>query len=329
MPYKHLTMDERNVIYRMKILDYNQSDIAKCLGRSAGTVSRELQRNANCDGRYWPGVANVKANARKRSHIQRPKTGDDKLMAHVADRLEQRWSPEQISGRLGEIGSAQLPGRTISHATIYRWIWADAERSNRFRPLLRVAWKPRRKPYGKPSKRGQIPNRVSIDDRPDIVDERSRTGDWEGDTVTGKARSGYVVTCVDRRSRFLLAGKVKRRTADAVNRTLTRALEQLPPEMRQTLTVDNGKEFARHEALADELGLSIYFAHAYSAWERGTNENTNGLLRQYLPKGRRFDDLTDHELQSHLDELNSRPRKCLNYRTPAEVQKDPCVALTM
>jgi len=322
-------MDERNVIFRMKILGYNQAEVAKCLGRSPGTVTRELQRNANCDGRYLPGVANIKANVRKRSHIQRPKTDDDKLMAHVADQLEQRWSPEQISGRLREVGCDELPGRTISHATIYRWIWADAERSRQFRPLLRVAWKPRRKPYGKPSKRGQIPNRVSIDDRPDVVDERTRIGDWEGDTLTGKGRSGYVVTCVDRCSRFVVGGKVRRRTADAVNEALSRALGQLPAEMRDTLTVDNGKEFAKHEALAEELGLSIYFAHAYSAWERGTNENTNGLLRQYLPKGRRFDDLTDHELQSYLDELNSRPRKCLNYRTPAEVRNEPGVALTM
>jgi len=322
-------MDERNVIYRMKLLGHGPAEIARCLGRHPGTISRELKRNAQFDRRYLAGSAQAKANARGRGHIRRPKTGNERLMQHVAAGLERRWSPEEIAGRLREVLSAELPGVTVSHTTIYRWIWSDPQRSEQFRPFLRVAWKKRRKPYGKPSKRGQIPGRVSIEQRPAAAEDRSRLGDWEADTMVGRARRGYLATCVDRASRYLVARKMDRCTSKAINEKLHEAMRRLPAEKRKTVTTDNGREFAGHRKLARLLGVSMYFAHPYSAWERGTCENTNGLLRQYVPKGTDFLQLTDWQVESYVRALNNRPRKCLNYRTPAEVFWRRRVALTM
>ena len=329
MSYTHLTMDERNVIFRMRRQGYPQAEIARCLGRSPSTVGRELRRNVESDGRYFPCSAQAFANARRRAHIRRPKTGDKELMAWVEEKLCRRWSPEEIAGRLRTVGSKRLPGRTISHATVYRWIFGDPQRAERFKPFLRVACKKRRKPYGKPSKRGQIPDRVSIDERPKVVDDRSRLGDWEGDTVVGKGHSGYVATCVDRASRYLVARRLADGTARAMNAALHDGLRRLPADKRRTLTVDNGREFSRHQRLGRLLDLSVYFAHPYHSWERGTNENTNGLLRQYLPKTIPFTHLTDWQFVGYVRALNNRPRKCLNYRTPAEVFHERPVALAM
>ena len=223
----------------------------------------------------------------------------------------------------------KLEGVTISHQSIYRWIWACPQRAERFRPYLRVACKARRKPYGKPSRRGQIPGRVSIEERPEVVDLRQRLGDWEADTMVGKARSGYLATCVDRKSRYLVARKLDACSAKRVEQGLHDAMRRLPLEKRKTLTSDNGREFAGHRKLAKLLALAVYFAHPYSAWERGTCENTNGLLRQYVPKGMDFSQLTDWQLASYVWQLNNRPRKCLSYRTPTEVFHQRDVALTL
>lgn len=329
MSYKHVTPPERDVIFRMMLQGKKNSEIAAVLGRHRGTIGRERRRNAESDGRYFSGSAQVFATLRRRAHIRRTKTGDERLMAHVADRIERRWSPQQIAGRLRELPPTDLAGVTISHQTIYRWIWSDSRRVARFRPFLRVAWRKRRKPYGKPSLRGQIPGRVSIDHRPEAVEARARLGDWEGDTLVGKGRRGSIATCVDRASRYLVARRIPKATADIVNGALHGALRRLPGEKRRTLTVDNGREFARHAELGRRLRLEVYFAHPYHAWERGTCENANGLLRQYVPKTADVLQLTDWELETYARALNNRPRKCLNYRTPAEVFWRRSVALTM
>lgn len=329
MPYKHLTESERNVIFYLDMVDLPNAEIGRRLGRSTSTISRELRRNRSDTNQYLPDTAQSKANARRQSCILYPKTGDRILMQHVADRLKRKWSPDQISGRLRVKPPKHMPGASISHATIYRWLWSDNERAKHFKPYLRVACKKRRKPYGKPSKRGQIPNRISIDERPAVVDDRSRLGDWEGDTVVGKGRSGYVMTNVERASRYLVSRRIERALAESVADALYATMRRLDPAKRQTQTFDNGREFARHESIASRLGLDVYFAHPYSSWERGTNENTNGLLRQYLPKSRDFSTLTATELASYTWQLNNRPRKCLNYRTPAEVFHQRTVALQM
>lgn len=329
MPYHHLTFDERNVIFRMKLLRKSQAEMARCLGRQRSTICRELRRNVGYIGQYFPGTAQAMANCRRRAHIRRWKTGNDRLMSYVDGKLQRRWSPQQISGRLRELPAGALSGVAISHTTIYRWIWSDAQRSQRLKGYLRVASKKRRKPYGKPSKRGQIPDRVSIDQRPDVVDERRRLGDWEGDTMVGKARSGYLATCVDRKSRYLVARKLTACSAKLLKEGLHDAMRRLPAAKRKTLTTDNGKEFACHKDLTKLLGLEVYFAHPYSSWQRGTNENTNGLLRQYVPKKMDVSQLTDWQLASYVWQLNNRPRKCLNYRTPAEAFHERDVALTL
>lgn len=329
MSYNHLTFEQRNVIYLMRYLGKSQAEIARCIGTSSSTVSRELRRNASADGRYFPTTAQAMANTRRYAHCHRPRTGNRVLMAYVARKLRCRWSPQQIAGRLAAIGSRKLPGVSISHQTIYRWIWADSARAEQLKRYMRVACKPRRKPYGKPSKRGQIPGRVSIDERPEIVDCRQRLGDWEGDTVVGKGRSGYVATVVDRKSRYLVARTLEACSSRQVRTALHDAMRRLPPDKRRTLTVDNGREFTCHRDLARLLSMNVYFAHPYSSWERGTNENTNGLLRQYLPKTMSFSQLTDWQLASYVLQLNNRPRKCLNYRTPAEVFHERRVALAM
>ena len=319
MSYHHLTMDERNVIYRMQFQGYRQAEIARCLGRHRSSIGRELRRNRNVEGRYDPANAQTVAQARRRAHLWRPRTGDASLMAYVADRLQARWSPEQIAGRLTHHAPARLEGRAISHTTIYRWIWADPQRAQQFRPFLRIARKLRRKPYGKPSRQGQILGKRSIDDRPKEANERRRLGDWEGDTVVGKGRRGYLVTCVDRANRYLIARKVEACASEPVARQLQGSLRRLPDDKRHSLTLDNGREFARPVELERRLAMPIYFAHPYHSWERGTNENTNGLLRQYLPKGSDLVDVTPQQLCSHVGQLNHRPRKCLDFQTPFEV----------
>lgn len=329
MSYRHLNMAERNVIHNLQMFGQSRAKIARCLGRSPTTIGRELKRNPNSSGQYLPDIAQIKANARRRASICRPVTGNDALMEHVAGRIEQRWSPEQIAGRLTVKPPKDLAGMKISHATIYRWIWASPERSQRFRPYLRVASKKRRKPYGKPSRQGQIPNRVSIDERPEVVADRDRLGDWEGDTVVGKGRSGYVATCVDRASRYLVAKKQHGCSVKETTASLHSSMRRLPRDRRLTLTVDNGREFSGHEKIARLLSLSVYFADPYSSWQRGTNENTNGLLRQYLPKTESFLELTEWQLASYVNQMNNRPRKCLTYRTPAEVFWRRPVALGM
>ncbi len=329
MSYEHLSMEQRNVICRMKWLGKSQAEMARCLGCSRSTISRELRRNVWYDGEYVASAAEAKARRRHGARVRRPKTGHRALMAYVETHLQRHWSPEQIAGRLREAPPRELAGVTLSHTTIYRWIWSDAERAEQLKGFLRVAYKPRRKPYGKPSKRGQIPGRVSIDERPAAVDRRQRQGDWEGDTIVGKGHRGYVLTNVERASRYTLARKLEAATAEATEQALYAAMRRLPAAKRRTQTFDNGKEFARHESIARRLGLDVYFAHPYSSWERGTCENTNGLLRQYLPKKMDFSVLTDWQLASYVWQLNNRPRKCLNYRTPTEVLHERPVALTM
>ena len=329
MSYRHLTDHDRYVIYHLNLYGLSRAEIGRRLGHCRSTISRELRRNDNGVGQYIPEVADRLTRQRRRAAAPRPRTGDPALMAHVEARLQARWSPDEIAGRLKIAPPKALQGKSLSHATIYRWIWACPKRSRRLRPYLRVGWRKRRKVYGKPSQRGQIPNRVSIDLRPDVVEARDRLGDWEGDTVVGKGRGGYVLTNVDRASRYLVARKLDAATADATERALYDAMRRLPARKRRTQTFDNGREFTRHELMAARLGMDVYFAHPYSSWERGTNENTNGLLRQYLPKSRDFATLTPAELARYVWQLNHRPRKRLNYRTPAEVFHQRRVALQM
>jgi len=327
MSYSHLTYSERNVIWVLHLQGHRPCDIARGLGRPPCTIHRELERNRSCDGSYEPATAQALAHARQRQRVVRPKTGKAPLMRYVAEHLERRWSPEQICGRLRHVDFPQDPTMHLCPPTIYQWIWSHPDRTRRFRPCLRHASQKRRKPYGKPSRRGQIPDRVPIDQRPPIVAERTRVGDWEADTLEGARHHSYVATCVERRSRYLLARKMPDKRAATLNTALGRALARVPAHQRLTLTVDNGKEFAGFKTLQTRCGLDVFFAHPYTSWERGLNENTNGLLRQFLPKKTDLRTVSARRLAQHVRSLNNRPRKCLAYRTPAEVFRPSPVAL--
>jgi IS30 family transposase len=230
----------------------------------------------------------------------------------VCQGLESYWSPEQIAGRIAR-RYPKLCGR-VGHQTIYDWI---AKQPNRryWESFLRFGGKRRKRR----DCRGTIPRTVQIDRRPAEINNRSRYGDWEGDTVIGKRRKSVLVTHVERKSGFLLAAKIEGRLSEAVNRASYQLFQSIPAKLRRTLTLDNGKEFAGYEDLSRWTGLAIYFTKPYAAWQRGTNENTNGLLRQYFPKGTDFDHVTARQLNRAVDLINDRPRKRLKYKTPLEV----------
>jgi len=235
--------------------------------------------------------------------------------------LRQDWSPEQISGRLKKEQRI-----CISHEWIYQYVLKDKQAGGDLYRHLRCQ-KKRRKRYGKYDRRGKLPNCRSIEERPVMVNARKRLGDWEADTIIGRQHKQAIVTLTERKSRLTFVSKVERRTAQAVRKQVCRML--LPVKNKvHTLTSDHGKEFAEHEHIAQILELKFYFAHPYAAWERGTNENTNGLLRQYFPKKSDFQSVSKKELAQVMTRLNFRPRKTLRFKTPFEVFYHLSVALT-
>ena len=320
MSHKQLTQEERYQIYALLQAEHNQTEIAEVLGRNKSSICRELQRNTGKRG-YRPRQAHMKAMERRRSKV-RPRFSSP-LWPFVEDLLRKDWSPEQISGRL-----KREHGRTISHETIYQYVYADRKAGGDLHTHLRCR-KKRRKRYGSGrNRRGVIPNRTSIDERPSIVEERNRIGDWEGDTIIGRRHKGALVSVVERSSLFTLIEPVDHKTASAVTEAVTSCLKT-HSNKALTLTVDNGKEFAGHESIAEALDTDIYFAHPYASWERGINENTNGLLRQYFPKKRKLTDVCQEEVRAVEDLLNHRPRKTLGYRTPHEVFYETTERLTV
>lgn len=309
-----LTLSEREQIAQFRVQRLSKAEIARRLGRHRSTISRELARNGDHGTEngmtYWPSVAQQKACAR-RSHRPR-KLEDERLNDAVRTGLAQYWSPEQIAGRMRREHPRE-PRRRVSHTTIYRWIARSADREH-WESLLRFGR--RRKT---PETRGKLPARAEIADRPAIVDERRRFGDWEGDTVVGARRHSGLVTLVERKSGFALVAKVQRLKARNVTAATTRQFSPLPSGLRRTATFDNGKEFAGHRQIARHANLDIYFARPYHAWERGANESYNGLLRQFFPKGTDFTNISPIEVKQVRHLINDRPRKRHGYRTPREI----------
>jgi len=307
--YTQLTQEERYQIYALKKAGHIQSEIAEIIGRDPGTISRELRRNRGLKG-YRPQQAHNLALARRYDKAQ-PRIGNP-VWQQVELLIREEWSPEQVVGRV-----AMEQGVPISHEWIYQYIYADKHSGGDLYRYLRCQ-KVRRKRYGSYDRRGCIPNQVSIDDRPAIVDSKRRIGDWEGDTVIGKGHRGALVTLVERKSLYTVIRSVLHKTAEAVRDAV---VDGLTPyiDWVHTITYDNGREFADHEGMASGLETRIYFAHPYASWERGLNENTNGLIRQYFPKDRDLTTVTKHEIEKAMDKLNHRPRKSLGYRTPYEV----------
>ena len=289
----------------------SQSKIALELGVNQSTISRELRRNKGKRG-YRHKQANNKAINRRQSTCKAHKMTKE-FKDKIIKLLKQDWSPEQISGTLKAEDNI-----SISHETIYRLVWGDKDVGGSLYTHLRRKGKKYNKcGQGKPS-RGQIKNRVSIDHRPKVVDDKLRIGDWEIDTVIGKNHSGALVTIVERKTKFALAMQVDSKKAEDVTQATIKLLRPYK-EFVHTITSDNGKEFAYHDQIADQLNADIYFAHPYSSWERGLNENTNGLLRQYFPKGTDFKQVTQNQVDQAISKLNGRPRKLLEYKRPEQL----------
>lgn len=326
MSYEHLTRAERGVIDRMWSRGRSRRAIARELGRDPSTVSRELRRNSERRG-YNPHWANLQYWRRREQKHLRYKTGDEVLMAHVVDKLKQGWSPEQVGGRFRHHDYVGEPRMWISHETVYRYIWEDKRAGGTLYRYLRR----RRVKYGKRGS-GRHPNRfikgrVSIDERPSIVTDQGRFGDWEADTIYGRRRESCMVTAVERKSLFCTVAPIPNASAPATNRGLLQSFLRIPKQMIRTITVDNGKEWVAFKELEKRLRAAVYFTHPYSAWERPMNENLNGLLRQYLPRKTDLRCITAEQLEAIIQRLNNRPRKKHNYRTPSEVFKEACVAL--
>ena len=310
--YGHLTLEEREVVAQRRAAGASLRTIAEEVGRAPGTLSRELKRNRSSNG-YYPSAAQRKAAARRRARPLVRKMDRPEVRCFVCDGLKQYWPPDAIAGRAKRL----FPDRSrhVSHQTIYTWIKREAAKGRQWQRFLPRSGKKR----VEPENRGKIAHAASIAGRPKVVERRGRLGDFEGDTVHGPAGRGGVVTLVDRKSRFTLIEPVDDLKAETVRDAATDALRSVPKKKRKSVTFDNGKEFARHEELAKRTHVKVYFAAPYCSWQRGTNENTNGLIRRFFPKGT---DLA-HQLAARIHQvqelLNHRPRRCLGYRTPDEV----------
>ena len=321
-PYKHLTMSERETIFLMHNNQASLTSIAQTIGRATSTVSRELSRNRSA---YSPSVAQERYEAQKSHCGRRSLLSDHQLLQLIRHLfLDLQWSPEEIAARLKlETSSFQ-----ISYTTIYRGIYSglfDQKLSSRGARgvirKLRHHGKSRHK-KGYEERRGKIPISHTLQERPESANKRTQIGHWELDTVAGKTGRSCVVTMVDRCSRYLIMHKAAKKNSASVTTTIRSLLKDLPPEHLGTITPDRGKEFAKHHQLTEEFGIEFYFPNPHAPWQRGSNENTNGLIREYLPKNQDMDPISDTVILEFVDRLNKRPRKCLNWKTPYEIYHD-------
>jgi IS30 family transposase len=310
--YRQLTSGERYELSALRKQGLSQATIARALGRHPSTISREVRRNSRKDGGYRPSTAGEMTRGR-RSRSRRNRRFTPEQWAMVETRLQQLWSPEQISGRLALEG--QL---SISHETLYRHVWKDRARGGTLYLYLRQCIKQKRKRYGRYDSRGRLAGKRSISERPPGAENRSRIGHLEGDTMIGASDKHCVLTLVDRKTGYVLIGKLRQRTVRKANR---RAIALLRGSGRRarSLTLDNGTEFHGYKAIEAATGATVYFATPHHSWERGTSENTNGLIRQYLPKRRSMAHVDQRLCSRIAAHLNARPRKRLGYRTPAEL----------
>jgi transposase, IS30 family len=323
MKYKHLTIEERELIQELVWQKVSVRGIARRLGRSHSSISREIRKNFPKEHKvYTPRLANERALKQRKSRGRKDRLKNETIRQYVVTHLKMRWSPEQISGRL-----KKDLGLSISHEAIYQYIYAQVHRDGYglLRPRcddLRMYLRRRRKRrMGKNMTRGQRVFKFkanSIDLRPKEVNERTRVGDWEGDTVESVNHKPGVNTLVERKTGYVFITKLKDRTSIETVKVVTQRINILPQKARQTLTLDNGPENSDWKKLEELTRLSVYSAHPYHSWERGTNENTNGLIRDYFPKKTDFTEITDELIQQVEYDLNTRPRKRLNWSTPLE-----------
>lgn len=311
---RHLSMEERKRVSELREAGYSPEEMAEALGRHRTTIEREIKRNRHgC--LYCPQLAQQKADERRRQRPLVRKMDRPELRNQVCRGLEQYHSPDQIAGRMKRL--TPDPRQHLSAPTIYAWI----------RRQLPHTWEQYLRRYGRykrGGKPGQMPACVEIAGRPAEANERRCVGHWEGDTIIGAKHQGAVVTLVDRKSRYVLLAPTKDCKSRRVRQKLQDLLGQLPPEKRRSATFDRGKEFAEHELLTKRLEMPVFFAQPYCPWQRGTNEHTNGLIRQFLPRGTSFKHLSPRRVADVAQKLNHRPRKLLGYLTPSEVFDEQC-----
>lgn len=313
MKYKHLSLEERHYIEVEKKSGRSANSIAASLDRSQPTISRELKRNRGNRG-YRHQQADCMSKARHEVKSKAMKLTQE-ITGKITDYLMRDWSPEQIAGRLKDEGVVSL-----HHETIYQFILSDQQVGGSLYCHLRHQGKPYRKRYGSPRNRTGIPNRVDIDERPELVEQRKRVGDWEADTIIGKGHQGAIVTLDERKSKLRLAAPLSKKRSTLTQAAISTLLAPIQ-EYVKTITFDNGKEFTTHEMIASKLSCDTYFAKAYQSWQRGQNENANGLLRQYFPKAMPLHNVSQNSVFKAVHKLNSRPRKCLGFKTPYEAFK--------
>ncbi len=313
MTYHQITLEERYRISALRQAGDWQAAIARKLGRHRSTISRELARNRSpWDGGYRPSKAQEQANGR-RSRSRRNHRFRRRDWSQVERLLrQQQWSPEQIAGSLGKSGSLSM-----SHETIYRHVWLDRSKGGSLYRHLRQATKKRRKRYGAYDSRGRLAGKRHISERPKVIEQRSQLGHWEIDTVMGEGARHCVLTLVERATGFVIIGKLRTRGSHETARKAIELIRRHPGRFK-TITSDNGTEFHAYKQVEKATGVKFYFATPHHAWERGTNENTNGLIRQYLPKRTSMAHVDQRRCNWVADRLNRRPRKRYDFETPEE-----------
>jgi len=316
MSRKHFTLSDR---YKLEIYLkeglYFQYEIAEMLGKSSSAVSREIQRNSHSQFGYDAEIAHFKAQQRKKINSRnKGRIEKDPVMKQaIFEKLRKNWSPGDFAGRW----KREHPGEKLSHETIYQWLYKEHPEMIRY---LRHQHKKRKHQKRLGKKKNRLINAKSIEERPEEVESRGKMGHWEGDNVVGKGRKEALATHVERKSKFLLAGLMRDRSAEMMTKVTVRLFKRgVPKQLRKTLTYDNGSEAGGHEDWEKMLGIEVYFAHAYASCERATNEQTNGMLRWFFPKGMSFKNLTQADVDMAVGLINNKPRKSLNYQTADEV----------
>ena len=307
--YKQLSYEELIKIETLLEGDFKVKDIAIKLSKDKSCIYRCIQKN-NVDGKFIAETAYEKIRERKLSSLKPRRILPDSVLAkYVVDKIEEYWSPEQIANNW-----KQVEKESLSHETIYQYVY-------KYKPeLVKIFFRRKGKKYQHDRKsKHQILNRRMIDERPDDVELRKEVGHWEGDTIIGKNHKGAICTNVERKSGKLIASKLPNKTAQAVLDATKDDFADLPARLCVSITYDNGKEFSKHQDIEKDTGMTVYFARAYASWQRGTNENTNGLLRQFIPKGTDFDAVSDSDLEKYVELINNRPRKRLNWLSPNQV----------
>lgn len=323
MKFKHFSIEEREKIQEMFWQKASVRTIAKTLDRSPSSVSREIRRTGGLFNSYRPRCAHERALSNRKNRGRKLRLKSGFIRRYVVTKLKEGLSPEQIAGRLHE----EYPNESISHEAIYQYIYAQVNKEGRglikqhrhdLRRYLKCRHKYRRKQGLRKPQRVLRPKGPCIDDRPKEIEKRKKIGHWETDSMISRKSTVALNTIVERKTGLVFITKIENGTAEATRNAVTNRLGALKPELRETITSDNGSENAMYDSVMTELGILWYFAHPYHSWERGTNENTNGLIRWYFPKGTDFATIPDETIKAVEDALNNRPRKRLGWKTPLE-----------